>query len=89
VTRWRARLDAQGTDVGQVADSMDAVNPAYIPRNHLVDQALAAATEGDLTRFEELLGVVTDPFIERSGLERFAEPAPDGFEKGFRTFCGT
>jgi len=89
VTRWRARLDAQGTDVDQVADSMDAVNPVYIPRNHLVDQALTAATEGDLTRFEELLGVVTDPFIERSGLERFAEPAPDGFEKGFRTFCGT
>ena len=89
VTRWRARLDAQDTDLGHVADSMDAVNPVYIPRNHIVDQALTAATEGDMAPFKELLGVVTDPFIERDGLERFAETAPDGFENGFRTFCGT
>ncbi len=89
VTRWRAQLDAQGVDLALVADSMDAVNPVYIPRNHLVEEALAAANQGDMKPFEELLDVVTHPFIERDGLDRFAQPAPDGFERGFKTFCGT
>ena len=89
VTRWRSRLAAQGTELSQAADLMDAANPVYIPRNHLVDQALNAATKGDMVPFQELLRVVTDPFVERDGLERFAKPAPDGFENGFKTFCGT
>ncbi|MBT5755643.1 MAG: YdiU family protein [Acidimicrobiaceae bacterium] len=89
VTCWRAQLDAQGVDLALVADSMDAVNPVYIPRNHLVEEALAAANQGDMKPFEELLDVVTHPFIERDGLDRFAQPAPDGFERGFKTFCGT
>lgn len=89
VKRWRARLDTQGIELAQVADAMDAVNPVYIPRNHLVEEALAAATDGDLKPFEQLLEVVTDPFVERDGLERFAQPAPEGFERGFKTFCGT
>ncbi len=89
VSRWRSRLAAEGTDLGDVADSMDRVNPVYIPRNHLVDEALTAATDGDMTLFEQLLEVVTDPFVERDGQERFAQPAPAEFEQGFRTFCGT
>jgi serine/tyrosine/threonine adenylyltransferase len=89
MTRWRARLDAQGVDLSQVADAMDAVNPVYIPRNHLVEEVLAAANQGDMKPFEELLDVVTHPFVERDGRERFAQTAPDGFERGFKTFCGT
>lgn len=89
VRTWRAQLETQGSDLAAVADSMDAVNPVYIPRNHLVDEALRAATDGDMGPFEQLLELVTDPFTKREGLERFAEPAPDGFENGFRTFCGT
>ena len=80
--RWRA---AGAPD----ADGMDAVNPLYIPRNHLVDEALAAATEGDLEPFIMLLDVLQSPFVERPGLDRFAQPAPDEFGRGFRTFCGT
>jgi uncharacterized protein YdiU (UPF0061 family) len=68
---------------------MDAVNPVYVPRNHLVEEALAAAAAGDLEPFRALLTVVTDPFMRRAGLERFELPAPDGFEHGFRTYCGT
>ena len=48
-----------------------------------------AATAGDMAPFEELLSAVTDPFTERDGLERFSEPAPDNFQRGFKTFCGT
>ena len=87
--RWRDRVETEGSVFGDVADAMDAVNPIYIPRNHLVEEALTAATEGDLAPFEQLLAVVTDPFIERAGLDRYAQPAPPEFEQGFRTFCGT
>ena len=67
---------------------MDRVNPVYVPRNHLVEEALAAATDGDLEPLERLLEAVTAPFDERPGLERYAEPAPEDFGR-YRTFCGT
>jgi uncharacterized protein YdiU (UPF0061 family) len=81
---WLARWRALGPD----ADGMDRVNPAYIPRNHLVEEALAAATEGDLAPLDGLLDAVTSPYGERPGLERYAEPAPQDFG-AYRTFCGT
>jgi uncharacterized protein YdiU (UPF0061 family) len=77
--RWRA-LDPDGR-------AMDRVNPVYVPRNHLVEEALAAATEGDLAPVEQLLEAVTAPYDERPGLERYAEPGPD--DRAYRTFCGT
>jgi len=89
VTRWRARLDVEGRDAGDVAATMDAVNPVYVPRNHLVESALDEATGGDLEPFRTLLGAVTAPFTVRPGLERYALPAPDEFDRSYRTFCGT
>ncbi len=80
MTRWRA--------LGPDADAMDRVNPVYIPRNHAVEDALAAATAGDLDPFAELLGALRRPFDERPGLERYAAPAPPDFG-AHRTFCGT
>ena len=70
------------------AELMDSVNPAYIPRNHLVEEALAAATGGDLAPLQQLLQAVSEPFIERPGLERYAEGAPEDFGS-YMTFCGT
>jgi uncharacterized protein YdiU (UPF0061 family) len=67
---------------------MDAANPVYIPRNHLVEEALDAATAGDLDPLQRLLAVVTAPYDERSGFERYAAPAPAEFGT-YRTFCGT
>ena len=67
---------------------MDRVNPVYIPRNHRVEEALAAATAGDLEPFHRLLDVLARPFDERPGLEPYAAPAPPSFG-GYRTFCGT
>jgi uncharacterized protein YdiU (UPF0061 family) len=68
---------------------MDRVNPVYIPRNHLVEEALAAATAGDLAPFERLVEVVIAPFEERPGLERYAAGAPEDFGATYQTFCGT
>jgi serine/tyrosine/threonine adenylyltransferase len=81
---WLTRWLAAGPD----ADVLDRVNPLYVPRNHLVEEALEAATDGDLTLFERLVEVVSDPFVERPGLERYAAPAPEG-SGPYRTFCGT
>ncbi|MFL6093923.1 MAG: protein adenylyltransferase SelO [Blastococcus sp.] len=68
---------------------MDRANPVYIPRNHLVEEALEAATGGDLVPFKQLLDAVTRPFDVRPGLERYAAPAPGDFAGTYRTFCGT
>jgi uncharacterized protein YdiU (UPF0061 family) len=87
--RWRPRLESQASDLGAVADAMDRVNPVYVPRNHLVEEALAAATAGDLEAFEHLVDVLRSPFEEPPGLERYAAPAPPGFGGSYRTFCGT
>ena len=84
--RWIAGL---GAGHSALADRMDRANPLYIPRNHLVEEALTAATAGDLGPFDELLDVVTNPFDERPGLEPYARPAPAGFGAGYQTFCGT
>ena len=81
---WLNRWQALGPD----GDAMDAVNPVYIPRNHLVEEALTAGSAGDLTPFQNLLDAVTGPCEERPGLERYAEPAPEEFGR-YRTFCGT
>ena len=82
---WAERWRALGPD----AEAMDRVNPVYIPRNHLVEEALAAATAGDLAPFERLVEVVIAPFEERPGLERYAAGAPEDFGATYRTFCGT
>ena len=87
--RWRERLEAQASDPAAIADAMDRVNPVYIPRNHLVEEALAAATGGDLAPFHRLVDVLARPFDARPGLERYAAPAPPGFGDAYRTFCGT
>ena len=81
---WAERWLALGPD----ADAMDRANPVYIPRNHLVEEALGAATAGDLAPLNALLDVVVRPFDERPGLEQYASGAPDDFG-AYTTYCGT
>jgi uncharacterized protein YdiU (UPF0061 family) len=84
LTDWAARWRAESPDLA----AMDRVNPVYIPRNHLVEDALAAATDDDLGPFNRLLEVLARPFEPRPGLEGYAEPAPPSFG-AYQTFCGT
>jgi serine/tyrosine/threonine adenylyltransferase len=81
---WAERWRALSPD----ADAMDRVNPVHIPRNPLVEEALDAATAGDLGPLTSLLDAVSTPYVERPGLERYAAPAPQDFG-AYRTFCGT
>ena len=82
LSRWRARLRPDAAVV------MLAVNPAVIPRNHLVEAALDAATAGDLTPFQALLAQVQNPFGAEDKREAFTLPAPTGFGR-YVTYCGT
>ncbi|MDD7811605.1 YdiU family protein [Mycobacterium sp. CSUR Q5927] len=81
---WLQRWRAMGPDI----ESMERVNPVYIPRNHLVEQALTAAMRGDLAPVRKLLEVLAEPYRERDGLQAYAAPAPPEFGD-YRTFCGT
>ncbi|MGW4095446.1 protein adenylyltransferase SelO [Mycobacterium sp. NPDC004974] len=81
---WLARWRALGPDTA----AMDRVNPVYIPRNHLVEEALNAAMNGDMEPVEHLMTALAAPYDDRPGLERYAAPAPADFG-AYRTFCGT
>jgi serine/tyrosine/threonine adenylyltransferase len=88
--RWRARINAEGTNPAQRAQAMRAVNPLYIPRNHKVEEALDAAVElGNYEPFERLLVVLQQPFTEKPEWTAYAEPANPEIAAGYRTFCGT
>jgi uncharacterized protein YdiU (UPF0061 family) len=87
IAAWRERLAAEG-DAASRAAALRAANPIYIPRNHLVEEALTAAEQGNTAPFEALAAVLADPFTERPGLERYATPAREE-ERVLATFCGT
>jgi uncharacterized protein YdiU (UPF0061 family) len=85
--RWRDRLGREGRPAGEVAAAMRAANPAVIPRNHRVEEALAAAERDDLSPLHDLLAALASPFEDRPGLAKYRDPPAD--ECGYRTFCGT
>jgi uncharacterized protein YdiU (UPF0061 family) len=84
VDGWLARWRALDPDTAL----LDSTNPVYIPRNHVVEEALDAATAGDMSAVRELLDVLQRPFDERPGQERYAAPAPVDFGR-YTTYCGT
>ena len=93
LVRWRARLEldtaAGGPDAATRAAGMRRASPWLIPRNHRVEEALAAATAGDLAPFDALLAALRRPFDTVPAHARYAEPAPAGASAGYQTFCGT
>ena len=86
---WRRRLEEEFADGQARTAAMRRMNPAFIPRNHLVEAALDAANlRQDFQPFEDLLAVISRPYDERPELERYATPArPE--ERVLQTFCGT
>lgn len=81
---WLGRWLAHHPDPALMA----AANPVYIPRNHLVQEALDAAVAGDMQPFHRMLEVIREPFTARAGFEDYTEPAPVEFGD-YVTFCGT
>ncbi|TVQ82834.1 MAG: YdiU family protein [Micavibrio sp.] len=87
--KWQARLAREKAKPATRAAAMRKRNPAYIPRNHRVEQALnAAVREGDFKPFQTLQKVLAKPYQERSTYAEYEEP-PRPEERVCRTFCGT
>ncbi len=85
--KWKALFSSQA-ELQSALTAMRAVNPVYIPRNHKVEEALAAAEDGDYQPFEALLAIITHPFDRKEGLEAYEHPAPLRLGR-YQTFCGT
>ena len=87
--RWQARLKRQPASWEEVRQTMRTHNPAVIPRNYRVEEALEAAVDrGDFTVMQKLLGVLSQPFQEPPEEDGYHLPPPPS-TKPYRTFCGT
>ena len=83
---WRTRLARDAVAPLERAQAMRRVNPAFIPRNHRVEEALSAAVEhNDYAPFETLLNILSRPFEDQAKFAAFAAPAPEGYGH-YRTF---
>jgi len=88
--RWRERIASEQPAAATRATRMRSVNPCVIPRNHRVEEALAAASDaGDLAPFERLLAALRRPYDDTPQHAAYAEPAPPAVTACYRTFCGT
>jgi uncharacterized protein YdiU (UPF0061 family) len=86
---WRQRLARDPQSATERAAGMRRVNPAFIPRNHRVEAALNAASDGgDLQPFRQLLDILQRPYDEQPEFAEYAQP-PRPEERVLRTFCGT
>jgi len=87
--RWQQRLSLDQLDTRERQAGMYAVNPVYIPRNHLVEEAIVAAEkEGDFELFNQLVDVLAKPFeFSRINVRYATPPKPEQVVR--QTFCGT
>jgi uncharacterized protein YdiU (UPF0061 family) len=87
--RWQARLKRQPDSWEAARRLMRTHNPAVIPRNHRVEEALEAAVErADFTVMEKLLGILSQPFQDPPEQADYHLPPPPSAQP-YRTFCGT
>jgi len=87
---WRRRLGAEALSPAARAASMRQANPAFIPRNHRVEEAIEAAVRrGDFGPFELLADVLARPYDDQPERAHLAAPPPGREWRAYRTFCGT
>lgn len=85
---WQQRLSRQPEGRDAVQELMKSCNPAVIPRNHMVEAALAKAVQGDYSVMERLLIALAQPYAHTPEQEEYAAP-PQPSSRPYRTFCGT
>jgi len=85
---WLGRLAREAANPDEVAARLRRANPVVIPRNHRVEEALAAAEQGDFDPLERLVAAVRDPAAGAAASRLYADGPPVG-SGPYRTFCGT
>ncbi|GGN94658.1 protein adenylyltransferase SelO [Saccharibacillus kuerlensis] len=88
-SRWQERLSRQSGSAAEVRERMLSHNPAVIPRNHRVEEALAAASENDdYEPLHRLLAVLAKPYAHTADQAEYAQLPPEAGGR-YQTFCGT
>lgn len=90
IFRWNTRLEMEYKDKKEAFEIMSRVNPVFIPRNHLVEEAIFNLAErNDFNAISELLSILEKPYQYQENKEKFMQLASDDFENRYQTFCGT
>ncbi len=89
LTLWQQRIQNEKNTTSEIETLMNKTNPAFIPRNHLVERAInLAEKEDDFSETHKLIDVLSAPFTERTDLSEYMQPAKPE-ERVLHTFCGT
>ena len=86
--KWNKSIKKTNS-LNEAKQLMKKYNPVFIPRNHLVDEAIKKAVIGDMSSFNKLLEILKKPYKNIYGLEEFMQPPSPNFEECFQTYCGT
>ena len=86
---WQERISQEGIPDEEISESMNNINPLYVPRNHNVEAALQAATEqNNMEPFKKLFSILQNPHKENDDLREYSTPL-SGDDSSYKTFCGT
>lgn len=88
IARWKSRLSKEKTDKNNIFNFLNTINPAYIPRNHRIEEIIDEALKGDYSYFENLNKILMKPFDNQNENINFQNPPKDN-QIVQQTFCGT
>ena len=80
--KWKQEIN-----LNEISDEMDLNNPCYIPRNHLIENALSKAIEGDMSEINFMIDLFENPYIQKNISRKYSMPSNS--EEQYVTFCGT
>jgi serine/tyrosine/threonine adenylyltransferase len=87
-SQWRERANREKTGLEERQKLMESSNPALIPRNHLVEEALQSAVDqNDYAPIIKFINLLSTPYDHKISEKRYLEPTPA--DRPYRTFCGT
>ena len=86
--KWIEKLN-RFSSIKEAQDLMKKNNPIIIPRNHLVEEALEEADNGNINSFQKLLHIISNPYQNQDDLSEFMKAPGSKFEQNFQTYCGT
>ena len=86
--KWNKSI-TKTTSIKEAKHLMRKYNPIFIARNHLIDEAIKKAVNGDMVSINKILEILSTPYKYQDGLEEFIKPPSPNFEECFQTYCGT